>query len=435
MRRRWRKGIREYSWARLGGDAAGGAAAALIALPYGLAMAALMGLPPLFGVLTSILSCPLLVLFGRNPVLIGGVSSVTVPFIAAAVRHQGIAGAAKVSISAGIIMMGFCVLRLGRHVSRVPPLVVAGFSCGIGGMMVISQMPAMLGLRPPSGGWDTRMVGELFQVALQVGHSQFVPAALAAVVLAVATWVALRSPKIPALLCGVVVSILVARICGWHEKQVGTLSVELAPFAGFRWEPSDFWTVLPEALGLAFVTSVNLLLTSRVIVHFRGRQRHFKKHDADMEVGAYGIANLFLGTFGVPPSVGIPARSIANVQCGATTRLSNLFHGVFLLGFLLLGARFIAQIPLAALAGVTAYTGVRLLEWSTWRRLPHMGRVDAAAFIATAFAVLLVNAIAAVAIGCSFYLLRGLWHRMTAGPKVLVGDPAQAEAQVGSTRR
>ncbi len=54
----------------------------MIALPYGLAMAALMGLPPVLGVFTSILTAPVIALLGRNPVLIGGTASATVPFIA-----------------------------------------------------------------------------------------------------------------------------------------------------------------------------------------------------------------------------------------------------------------------------------------------------------------------------------------------------------------
>src|ERR1700724_4319258 len=105
-----------YSFRALLGDCAGGVIAALIALPYGLAMASLMGLPPMLGVFTSILTAPVIALLGRNPVLIGGTASATVPFIALAVRHQGIGGAAKVSIVASVIMMGFCVMRLGRHI-------------------------------------------------------------------------------------------------------------------------------------------------------------------------------------------------------------------------------------------------------------------------------------------------------------------------------
>ena len=157
---------------------------------------------------------------------------------------------------------------------------------------------------------------------------------------------------------------------------------------------------------------MNLLITSRVVDHFRGvHHRRLKKHDADLELGSYGIANLVGGTFGAPLSVGIPARSLANVQCGCTTRVSNLLHACFLVVLLTFGGRPVAQIPLAALAGVTAWVGARLLDWSTWRRLPKMRHADAAAFVITAAAVLSVNAVAAVAIGCSMYVLRSLYHR------------------------
>ena len=56
----------------------------------------------------------------------------------------------------------------------------------------------------------------------------------------------------------------------------------------------------------------------------RGSRRSFP------ELGAYGILNLAAGIFGAPMSVGIPARSVANVRCGATTSLSNILHAVFL---------------------------------------------------------------------------------------------------------
>src|SRR5271170_3831 len=111
---------RTYGWGRFVGDVAGGAIAALVALPYGLALARLMGLPPELGLFTSILTAPITALLGRNPVLIGGTASATVPFITVAVHAQGIGGSAKVCLVAAIFMMIFCVLRLGRHVARVP---------------------------------------------------------------------------------------------------------------------------------------------------------------------------------------------------------------------------------------------------------------------------------------------------------------------------
>ncbi len=116
-----RPGDARYGWTQFLGDGSGGIIAALIALPYGLSLASLMGLPPVLGVFTSILTAPVIALLGRNPVLIGGTASATVPFIALAVRGQGIGGAAEISIVASIIMMAFCVMRLGRYIMRVPP--------------------------------------------------------------------------------------------------------------------------------------------------------------------------------------------------------------------------------------------------------------------------------------------------------------------------
>src|SRR5437762_2272532 len=202
-----RNPFRKYSWNAFWGDVGGGFLAALIALPYGLAIASLMGLPPVLGIFTSILTAPITALFGRNPVLIGGVSSVTVPFVVAAVKSHGIGGAAKISILAAVIMLVFSFLRLGRFVAKVPHTVMAGFSSG----------------------------------------------------------------------------------------------------------PNDVFAVLPNAFGLAFVSSINLLVTSRVVEHFRGRHTPLKAVDADRELGAYAIANMAAGMFGAPLSVGIPARSVASI--------------------------------------------------------------------------------------------------------------------------
>jgi SulP family sulfate permease len=47
--------------------------------------------------------------------------------------------------------------------------------------------------------------------------------------------------------------------------------------------------------------------------------------------------------------------------------------------------------------------GICLLDWSAWRRLRKMARIDSAAFLVTAGAVVTVNAVLAVAIGCALY--------------------------------
>ena len=62
--------------------------------------------------------------------------------------------------------------------------------------------------------------------------------------------------------------------------------------------------------------------------------------------------------------------------------------------------------------------GLCLLDWSAWRRLPKMTRVDAAAFLATVFAVVTVNAVLAVAIGCSMYAVHAAWLRLFRPPRI-----------------
>jgi SulP family sulfate permease len=397
--------------------------AALIALPYGLAMASLMGLPPVLGIFTSILTAPIIALLGKNPVLIGGTGSATVPFIALAVKQQGIGGAAKVSIVASIFMMVFCVLHWGRHIQKVPQAVVSGFSCGIGAMMLISQMDTIFGLASPLTRSAGSTVAQFLIVMQHLPQMKMAPLFLGVLVIGVAIAVARVSPKLPAPLIGVALAIVASRLFGLHETAVGKLPLTLPPFVGFSWAPADVYTVLPSGFALAFVTGINILITSRVVEHFRGRHKHMRSSDADEELGAYGIANICAGMFGAPMSVGIPARSLAAVRCGATTRVSNIMHAVFLIVFLLLGTDFVARIPIPALAGVTAWMGICLLDWSTWRRLPKMRRIDAAAFLATAGAVLMVNAVAAVAIGSSLYGFHYLLTRYRASAS---GAPAAA---------
>lgn len=398
----------KYSWQRFLGDCGGGVIAALIALPYGLSMAALMHLPPVLGVITSILTAPITAILGRNPVLIGGTASVTVPFIASAVRAQGIGGAAKVSIVASVLMMAFCVLRLGRHVSRVPASVVAGFSAGIGGIMVISQLNVIFGVTAPGG---DNSLAQLVAILRDLPNSHLEALLLGSIVIGAAALSTRWAPLLPAPLIGVALSGMVAQLFRFHVAEVGSLQLALPPFVGFSWSPDDVMRVLPSGLALAFVTSVNLLLTSRVVEHFRGRHQNLKRSDADAELGAYGIANLCAGIFGAPMSVGIPARSLANVRCGGTSRISNILHAVFLFALVRLGSGVLAHIPLVALAGVTAWMGLCLLDWGAWRRLAKMRPVDSGAFLLTAVGVLVVNAVAAVVIGCSLYGVRYLYRR------------------------
>lgn len=408
----------DYSWKHFGGDIFGGAIAALIALPYGLAMATLMGIPPIYGLFTSLISAPITALLGRNPVLIGGTSTVTLPFLVSAVHQQGLAGCAKVTLVAAVFMMVFSVLKLGRHISRIPHTVVSGFSCGIGAMMVINQLRIIFGLQIPKDvSWPAAIPSQVKMIFLYIGTAQWAPLLLGAIVIAGAFFFTRVNNKLPAPLLGILAAVGVSVLFGMHEKEVGQLNLDIPPFMGFTWSPLEVFALINEGFGLAVVSSINLLITSRVVDHFRGRHRAAHDSDADGELGAYGIANVVCGIFAAPMSVGIPARSLANVRCGGSTRVSNIVHAGMLLLFLGLGSEMVSHIPLPALAGVTAYVGICLLEWGIWGRLTRMRLVDSAAFLSTALATLLINAVVAVAIGCCIYVFHWLYQMLLARPR------------------
>jgi SulP family sulfate permease len=206
----------------LAGDVAGGAIAALVALPYGLALARLMGLPPELGLYTSILTAPFTSVLGRNPVLIGGTASATVPFFAAAVRAQGVGGSAKICLAASVFMMIFCVLRLGRHVAKVPHAVVSGFSCGVGAMMVILQLRTLLGLRAAPTGRSASTLSQLGSVLDDIAQTRWEPLFLGAIVIVTAHVAARRWPRSPAPLLGVILAAIVAAVIGWRDGPLGT---------------------------------------------------------------------------------------------------------------------------------------------------------------------------------------------------------------------
>jgi len=106
--------------------------------------------------------------------------------------------------------------------------------------------------------------------------------------------------------------------------------------------------------------------------------------------------------------------------------MSNVVHGALLWGMMTLGASFIARVPMAALAGVTAWMGIRLLDWGSWKRLPKMRLVDSLAFLLTAAAVLILDAEWAVGIGCAIHFFRYLYLRFT-GQLGTEGEPVQVE--------
>ena len=106
------------------------------------------------------------------------------------------------------------------------------------------------------------------------------------------------------------------------------------------------------------------------------------RHDPDRELFGQGLANLVSPLFGGMPATGAIARTAVNVRAGARTRVAAIFHALVLLLVVFFGGALVAEIPLAALAGVLMVTAVRMVELHNVRAVLRATRSDAVVLVA-----------------------------------------------------
>jgi SulP family sulfate permease len=122
-----------------------------------------------------------------------------------------------------------------------------------------------------------------------------------------------------------------------------------------------------------------------------------------------GLANLGAPLFGGIPATAAIARTAVNVRSGATSRLAALTHAVMLLVVVLVAARWVGEIPLAALAGILIATAIQMVRVSSLTALLRSTPGDAAVLVVTAVATIAMDLVTAVLIGlvmAGFFALR-----------------------------
>jgi len=124
-----------------------------------------------------------------------------------------------------------------------------------------------------------------------------------------------------------------------------------------------------------------------------------QRHDPDRELVGQGLANLGSPLFGGIPATAAIARTAVNVRAGATSRLAALSHALVLLVVVLVAARWVSDIPLAALAGVLIATAIHMVRVSSLAALMRSTRGDAAVLAITAAATVMFDLVTAVLLG------------------------------------
>ena len=128
------------------------------------------------------------------------------------------------------------------------------------------------------------------------------------------------------------------------------------------------WSSL-SALASPIITITALAMIESLLCGVSASRMNGDPFTADRELIAQGIGNLLLPLFGGVPATAAIARTSVAIRSGAQTRLTSVFHSLFLLLSMFLLGGVMAKLPMAALAGVPMVTAFRMNEWEGIRYL------------------------------------------------------------------
>jgi MFS superfamily sulfate permease-like transporter len=414
-------------------DLPAGVVVFLVALPLCLGIALACNAPLLSGIVAGAVGGIVVPLVSRSALSVcGPAAGLTAVILAALTTLGSFEAVLTATMLAGVLQIGIGLLRAGSLASLVPGSVIKGMLAAIGIILILKQLPHVVGYDPSDLGLAETGPSVLRRLVEMFDGIQ--PGALAISAVSLGTlwgWPRLGVPGVPSALLVVVFGTLLQVLFEHAVPQLAldrTHLVALPELAG----PVELWQSLSRpdfsvlsrlevyevAITLAIVASIETLLSIEAVDRLDPERR---KTPTSRELFAQGIANIVSGGVGGLPITSVIVRSSANVASGAKNRLSALTHGVLLLASVLILTPWLNHIPLACLAAILLQTGYKLatpeLIASMWR----LGPAQFAPFAVTVVAILATD------------LLRGVLAGLVLG--VLFAVRANAKSSIETERK
>lgn len=210
-------------------DLVAGLTAAAVVVPKAMAYATVAGLPVAVGLYTAFVPMLVYALLGSSRVL--SVSSTTTLAILAGTQlglavpdgdpARLLVAAATLTALVGILLMLAGVLRLGFVANFISTPVLTGFKAGIGLVIVLDQVPKLLGVHIEKAGFFR----DVFRLVQQVPHTSLITLAVALATLAILIGLERRWPRVPAPLVAVGGAIAAAWLLGLSDLGVSTVGL------------------------------------------------------------------------------------------------------------------------------------------------------------------------------------------------------------------
>ncbi len=361
-------------------DVIAGLTTAAVVIPKAMAYATVAGLPVEVGLYTAFIPMVVYAVLGTSRPL--SVSTTTTLAILAgtqlALVSQGVApdaapaallvASATLALLVGLMLMLASFLRLGVVASFISEPVLTGFKAGIGLVIVLDQVPKLLGIHFDKGSFFHNLVALVHHLPQTSIATLVVGAAMLLILVGLHRFL----PRAPAPLVAVAAGIAASALLGlqaYGVETVGHIPQGLPAFTAPNLAlVEQLW---PGALGIALMSFTESIAAARA---FAGRGE--PQPEPNRELFATGLANAVGGLFGAMPAGGGTSQTAVNRKAGAHTQVAGLVTAAGAVATLLLLAPLMGLMPQATLAAVVIVYSIGLIEPAEFRAILRIRRME-----------------------------------------------------------
>jgi SulP family sulfate permease len=368
--------IRNYRAEWIGFDVTAGLTAAAVVIPKAMAYATIAGLPVQVGLYTAFLPMVIYALLGTSrPLSVS--TTTTLAILTAAALAQAAPSGDQASLSSasatltslvGAILVLAALLHLGFVANFISEPVLIGFKAGIGLVIVVDQVPKLLGIHFHKGSFPHNVMA----IAGGMPHASMTTVAVGAAMVAILVAIERLLPRAPAPLIAVATGIGGVSLLGLQAHGVETVGNVPTGLPSLTVpNPALAVGLWPAALGIALMSFTETIAAGRAFV-----QSGEPVPRANRELLATGLANVGGAFLGSMPAGGGTTQTAVNRLVGARTQLAELVAAAAALVTMLLLAPWIGLMPEATLAAVVIVYSIGLIRPAEFRAILAVRRTE-----------------------------------------------------------
>jgi high affinity sulfate transporter 1 len=387
-------------------DLVAGAVVAALLVPQGMAYAELAGVPPVTGLYATLVPLVVYFLLGPSPILVLGPDSAVAPLVAAAIvplaaggdASERIALAGVLAILVGAIMFAGRLARFGLVTELLSLPVRLGYLMGIAETVIVEQLPKLFGFSVDAESFVHGTIDfvsgldETNATALALGAGSLV------LMLALRRW----APRVPGVFVAVVGATAIVAALGLDDRVavVGSVPAGLPDIGLPDVSFADLQTLLPAAVGIAFVAFADTSVLSR---SYAGRLH--VDVDQNRELGVLGVANVAAGFAQGFPISSSSSRTAVAEDVGAKSQFAGLDGAAVLALLLIFGTGLLHDLPTATLAAIVIVAVLGFIDIAGARRLLRWRRSEFVLAMAAFVGVAVLGVLWGVGIAIALSLL------------------------------